>query len=76
MNLSKTCVPDIRSMGGRCPPYEPYEAAADRPRGGVWLLADVLPELLAQYQVSDDEPHEQDWIDPIPVGEPVACGAG
>ena len=57
-------------------PFERQESADSSQRGGVWLLADVLPELLARYQVSDDEAAEVGWLDPIVSGEPVACGEG
>jgi hypothetical protein len=50
------------------------ESAMVHQCSGVWLLADVLPELLARYQLSDDELAEEGWIDPILTGEPVTCG--
>ena len=51
--------------------FDDRDPAADGRRGGVCLLAEVLPELLARYQVSDE--NEDGWIDPVFAGEPVAC---
>jgi hypothetical protein len=53
-------------------PSDERNRAAERRRGGVWLLADVVPELLARYQVSDNA-GDGGWVDPIVAGEPVAC---
>lgn len=57
------------------------EPAADAERGGVWLLADVLPELLAHYEACDDgqaegelgECSQAGWFDSGVAGEPVGC---
>jgi hypothetical protein len=54
--------------------FEEQEPTTACARGGVWRLADVLPELLAKYDVSHCEPHQEAWIDPIAHHEAVVCG--
>ena len=59
--------------------FEQSEPTTACSRGGVWKLADVLPELLARYDVSADKRHEQGWIDVSDEdvsNEAVVCSAG
>jgi hypothetical protein len=52
-------------------PFNDSDISTNGRQGSVCLLADILPELLARYQVFDE--NEDGWFDPIVASELVAC---